>query len=1184
MITKDDIARIVKIVQSMSVKDSSFPLMTSVIQGDDVRIPVLSNSKNRLMKLESLAKYVNSNVELSSLPIDVAWSDKKTFGAVLNDLYEIVKSKKVNGGDGEVVDLIAANVDYTKVGTDYLTVKDALDSIIDTLDRIGNIDDEVDSLKDTLDGTATLDKHIQMLDMSQWPRNVIKSITPGLSNIEGEVYLAPQFSDMDPVTLGVLTKGVRYDIGEPSQHTVYTARDTKKSYLWDGSKFTEIAGGESSEGTNVYVSGNTLVLGGKNGGDGGNQGSQDEPVHFNVYHVDTAEFGITEGMIEKGSDGHYTEAQYDIMYNNAVGFTRAFEDAYNKGYSKISISRGDYCFTPVYNYGNSDTTGFIAPIIWILNMHDLDIDMCGSTFHLMVDSTQHSKYYKVTGSTYDYKCAIISISQARNITIRNGNFCGDIYTRTINSEYNYTTSSNEVKQEGCYGIVVGLTGFTYNINLLDLDGSGFSGDFITSLSRTMRFFKEPSWSTDLVASSSDYMIVSHPVGIAGVMNYGYYFKYDGSSIAKANNDANNKYGLSGVYDIGDRFSGSYYNGYDYVREEAANKEFSIVGYGGTYRVGNCYCPLIQVLTYSEKPESADTIPLRIIKTGYYESFQLFAKERYIRLQFLYEDGLDTGYYRASDLYGSNATDAEKLDAVNAYFGSAFESLPERDSEGKGVNGVDSRGAGPRICISQKTNGGILIEGCRIHDNGRGGISGGANDVVIRRCEFMKQQYLATSSEQGSYPVFFVDSTNYHIDYEDSPANAATIENCTFYSGKDTGKLLFKTLFNLNFRNNTCYGCQLVIGNNLRTDCSDNVFIGTALTMPDSSWLFGDSASLSKLRMTRVVNENNNRYYRCSSPGYRSLANTVHNINNCYIEIDDLKGVEFDDGSLHEVVKEFLNGDDYKNQIFDGCTIRFQTGNANPYFSYLRNCRIIGGDGWYVSRIENCDLVNSSFKIIHNLAGTDGVSAHMYIKNVHGLTLKSRCHPFLLSTLSRSDVNYQGNFLDYVVHYENCDIDVSDLTTDLLQVLALERVYRNIILEFRNCRFTGTASTTNLRVSGTYNGGTVVHGSKMIFDGCSFDLDTDYLFGGTVASSNRWFEFNDCTFSTEGFKLGSSGIANVVCGGNAGSTSSRPSLSRQGSVYFDTTGNKPVWRKSGPMTLSEIDNNGVEFVDATGTTI
>jgi hypothetical protein len=209
---------------------------------------------------------------------------------------------------------------------------------------------------------------------------------------------------------------------------------------------------------------------------------------------------------------------------------------------------------------------------------------------------------------------------------------------------------------------------------------------------------------------------------------------------------------------------------------------------------------------------------------------------------------------------------------------------------------------------------------------------------------------------------------------------------------------------------------------------------------------------------------------------------------------------------------------------------------------------------------------------------------MYIKNVHGLTLKSRCHPFLLSTLSRSDVNYQGNFLDYVVHYENCDIDVSELTTDLLQVLALERVYRNIILEFRNCRFTGSASSTNLRVSGTYNGGTVVHGSKMIFDGCSFDLDTDYLFGGTVASSNRWFEFNDCTFSTEGFKLGSSGIANVVCGGNAGSTSNRPSLSRQGSVYFDTTGNKPVWRKSGPMTLSEIDNNGVEFVDATGTTI
>ena len=65
-----------------------------------------------------------------------------------------------------------------------------------------------------------------------------------------------------------------------------------------------------------------------------------------VYIVDLKKFGITPGYQKRGSDNHYTDKQYDLMYNNGIGFTNAIRWAYDNGYDGIRFPKNDYCFTP----------------------------------------------------------------------------------------------------------------------------------------------------------------------------------------------------------------------------------------------------------------------------------------------------------------------------------------------------------------------------------------------------------------------------------------------------------------------------------------------------------------------------------------------------------------------------------------------------------------------------------------------------------------------------------------------------------------------------------------------------------------------------------------------------------------------------------------------------------------------
>ena len=1140
------------------------------------------------------------------------------------------------------------------------------------------------------EGKADLlnDSSVEMLKPTQWPQVVINNIDEteyDYDNNGGSIGYNPETKHLYIVKYDDELNPANVDLGMPQEGTIYCLKATNALYRWTGSEYDGgpwqlISSGGGDGSMNAVIEDESIILGASSGGGGGNTPSPVVTSGAGCFVVDLAKYSITEGMMYK-ENGHYTDKQYDKMYDNATGFTKAFQDAFTNGYSKIVIPKGNYCFTPIfYVNDNNNTMGIdgTPPIIWILNMSNLDIDMAGSTFHLLVDSTQHSKYYNSTEASYAYRGAVIAISQSKNITIRNGNFVGDCYTRSY-------INSKEKLQESCYGISVGLTGFTYNINLIDLDGSGFSGDFIFCQARSVYLYRQPFWNSRLVGSANGNLTVGPSTSVSGIMNYGFGFTYSGSNdiIIVDNKKSNIKYGLSGVHDLSNWFGNSYSN-YPYVLKEAAAREFSIHNSGKYTRMLNCYAPHIQVLTYAELPATPSTLPLRIISTGYCESFQLFENEKYIRLQFQNERGLETNYYRSSGL--------EDLDAVNAYFGTELSAdqtnapntavYDDEDSEKNPYietdqqsdddawedvtyNNSDAGGDGPRIHIVPKLSGGLLIEGCRIHDNGRGGITGGCNDVIVRDCEFMKQQYDKTSSAQGAHPVFTGGSTNYHIGYEDSVANHLTVENCVFYSGRSTGKLLFPTILRLDFRNNICYGCCPSVGNNFITNITNNVFHRTGIAPTYRNWLAGVAQSSSKMQMTRLMNYTNNVYHNCSAPSYGAFINTVQKITNCQIDINDEYGV------TPESTKSFMSGAK-QTRTFENCDIKFITPTCSAYFSYLKNCRITGGTAWQVGRIEDCELNNSAFIIVGSTDSAEDNAVHMYVKNVRGMDFRCRCLPPSTMHLTEEDGAIQNKRLDYVVHYDGCEININRVSSDLLSYnyratakfywYESARWYRNIRHEFKNCVFKGSAPVTqnpqnvitfstiadissrfyhdltngkyyytsdpvpaadsvvsiktgnsfdydNLEkcgiaytvtmdeVSGLHTeeghdveSGSISitnpHSSYMNFTDCVFDLSSEVLFNGILGAKHRYFEFSNCSFNPENLKLGNcvfNGVNyQIPCGGLSGSTNDRPKLTSKGSMYYDTMLNKPVWRFTDALPLSDIAQ--VEFKDATGTTV
>ena len=512
-----------------------------------------------------------------------------------------------------------------------------------------------------------------------------------------------------------------------------------------------------------------------------------------VYTVDIKKFGITPGYQKRRSDGHYSDSQYDLMYRNGVGFTKAIQWASQNGYDGIRFPKNDYCFTPrTVGEKNSPECGQVL----VQDLVKFDIDLGGGSYYNILDSSVKSKYYKAEGASFEQRCYMFWLSCCVNVQIHNGMLVGDRALRDY-------ADPKERNQEHTYGIVV--SGYCHNIRLHHLDLSGFMGDGII-MHQAGDFFK-------------DYNAPYSSVGVkyVGEAYPGRFVDVGGRIVNDSRNDQ--KCTVSDYID----YSGWYPDNMDVPRKLREMKVFSVNNNRGYTRIPNIYLN-VDVLTFNKNISTER--PLRIIPSSYLERFQLMDNETGVRFQFYHEDG------------------------------------------------VGSRGVKHNMSISDVINSDCVIEYCHIHDNHRGGVSGGCNRTIIRHNKFEKNDR-AKNRGNKTIPLFQVGGTNYHIDYEDSYGKDLEICHNTFdrNGNKSIGKILLGVL-TFSFHDNVT-DCGPATYNNLAGIIYDNRISSTGFEF--ASWILSSNDSEKRdfgcqyLTRTTLFKDNSVKSVSNQDGGHRTIS-------------------------------------------------------------------------------------------------------------------------------------------------------------------------------------------------------------------------------------------------------------------------------------------------------------------------
>lgn len=768
------------------------------------------------------------------------------------------------------------------------------------------------------------------------------------------------------------------------------------------------------------------------------------PVNFNrslTYYIIPKVWGIIEGYMEKGEDGHYTEEQYDIMYNNGVGFTKAIEYASNDGFNKVVFPKGKYCFTPfdsAVKFRNSNS-------IWIHDLYNFDIDLNSSELYFLIDSTQKSKYVTFDyGSIWDIRGSLIRISTCENLNIHNGVIIGDRLIRTY-------TDEKEKWAEQTYGIEV--NGININIKISDIDVSNFMGD---GISASMHNMVQIDYKVNIVSRSTDNLLRKKS-------EYLYYIKDN-----KIINDLGFEQEGSSITDFIDTDSLITDNYLKHNLLKRYRKSFRLAGNGGYTRLANCYCPKIDVLVYDGNSESSNVI--RIIPCSFLEDFQLYDYERYIKLQFIKDFDIP-------------------------------------------VEGITSN-----LVVTVKGAEGLIIENCYIHNNHRGNFSGSINNTTIRKCIFEK----ALTYNQGVGIIDYPDSTNYHIDIEDSFCRKVTVHDCDFKGVTKSG-LLFGC-YDLSFYNNRCDGMPNIY-NNINANIYDNIFKrGSIFRL--SSAIVNENTIGGRSKLQRHIAIHNNYIYslNISTVSLDYIKNTTVSFNDniCFMQNRLLSNFN---RNVEAVAKYVLENNSFiatNNRIFfstDEFTYFVVMGRwTNNYF-----LNKFGTFDRYKYVIVCGDFINNIVDL------TDCVFKLGEFRN--NIITKQK-----LSAYSELVRNTENEYIYKIF---------SNITIKTL--LIEDSIASNSTIEFRDCDIT---------IGGANSPMVSKDNSTLIFNRCNFNTDKKYIVGwGVVAKDiNCRLILKDCTLNNKPWPVDvvfSSKDKNPVCI-RRGSSTQRPLYVEDDFLYYDTT--------------------------------
>lgn len=790
------------------------------------------------------------------------------------------------------------------------------------------------------------------------------------------------------------------------------------------------------------------------------------PVNFNklyTYYIIPKVWGIIEGYIEKGEDGHYTEEQYDIMYNNGVGFTKAIEYASNKGFNKVIFPKGKYCFTPfdsAIKYRNSNS-------IWIHDLYNFDIDLNSSELYFLIDSTQKSKYVTFDyGSIYDIRGNLIGITTCENLNIHNGVIIGDRLIRTY-------TNANEKWVEQTYGIVV--YGININIKISDIDVSNFMGDGIAA---TMHNMVQVDYKANVISNSTSNLLRKKS-------EYLYYMKDN----KVTNNDLGFKQVGSSITDFIDTDSLITDNYLKHNLLKRYRKSFRLAGNGGYTRLANCYCPNIDVLVYDSNAEDAKVI--RIIPCSFLEDFQLYEYERYIKLQFI------------------------------------------KDFD------IPDEGITSNLVVTVKGAEGLIIENCYIHNNHRGNFSGSINNTTIRKCIFEK----ALTYNQGIGIIDYPDSTNYHIDIEDSFCRKVTVHDCDF-KGVAKAELLFGC-YDLSFYNNRCNQMPNIYSN-ISAEIYNNIFKSESIFILAST-IVNENTIGGRSKLQRHIAIHNNYIYslNINTVSLNNIKNTTvsFNDNTCFMKSLFLSGFN---ASVEAVAKYALENNSFiatNNRIFfcsDDYIYFVVIGRwTNNYFlnkfgTFDRYKKIIIAGDFTNNVVESTECIIKLGEFRNNIITRQKFSNYSeLVRNAENDYIYKSFSNLVIKTLL---IDYENNIpSNTVIEFINCDITISNDFQYLLK----------------------NDNTT------------------LIFNRCNFNTDKSYIVrNGIKKDVNCRLILKDCTLNNKPWSTDVVFVLNEknpVCI-KRGSSTQRPLYVEDDFLYYDTTLKKYIrW-------------NGEEWVNSDGTAL
>ena len=1047
--TREDIDKIQQGLLSLGVKDSELPEVNNITNSDTLAI--VQDGKNKQI---NIIEFFN-NISLFKREAFINITDRFNKPSIsLIDAIQLVPiHQRINGlvitfedinKDWRIYQFRGNKEDFLKEDK-WLDLYDYTNWVVDSITP-----DEEDLTVTTPDknGNALVHLKDRAYDKSNFSGKGYKILRKNIQTIDG---VRKNILNSNMISEPNTIYEIRYDFDLNSEEVTIPENCVLK-----------FNGGSLNNGT---INGNYAKIEAETLDNALINIKYTSPVNFNklyTYYIIPKVWGIIEGYIEKGEDGHYTKEQYDIMYNNGVGFTKAIEYASNKGFNKVVFPKGKYCFTPfdsIVKYRNSNS-------IWIHDLYNFDIDLNSSELYFLIDSTQKSKYVTFDyGSVWDIRGNLIGISTCENLNIHNGVIIGDRLIRTY-------TDEKEKWAEQTYGI--SLNGININIKISDIDVSNFMGD---GISASMHNMVQVDYKVDVVSKNSSNLLrkkseyLYHMENNKVTNNLG--FKQEGSSITD-------------FIDTDSLITDNYLK-HNLLRRY--KKHFRIAGSGGYTRLANCYCPQIDVLVYDGNSESSNII--RIIPCSFLEDFQLYDYERYIKLQFI------------------------------------------KDFD------IPDEGITSNLVVTVKGAEGLIIENCYIHNNHRGNFSGSINNTTIRKCIFEK----ALTYNQGVGIIDYPDSTNYHIDIEDSFCRKVTVHDCDF-KGVAKAELLFGC-YDLSFYNNRCNEMPGIY-NNIFSDIYNNIF-KSGSTFNINSTIIAENTVGGKSKLQRHIAIHNNYIYSLS-------------INN--VSLDRIKNttVSFNDNTC------FI-----RNRLLS----KFDTSVEAVAKYVLENNSFIATN----NRIFFCVDEWIYFVVM-------GRWTNNYFLNKFGTFDRYKfiivCGEFINNTVDLTDCRFKlGEFKDNIITRQTFS-SYSDLVRDseneyiykifsnitIKTLLIDDSIASNSTIEFRDCDITiGYANAIMVNKDN----------ATLIFNKCNFNTDKKYIVGWQVVvakDKNCKLILKDCTLNNKPWPVDvvfALHEKNPVCI-RRGSSTQRPLYVEDDFLYYDTTLKKYIrW-------------NGEEWTNTDGTAL